>query len=295
MKHNRLGYYLREGISSVFDHGFMSVASVCVIVACLLMMGSFSLLALNVSSIISSMEDENQILVYIDETYTNQQSRSVQPAIEAVPNVASATFISREQAFQSFREQYEDSSLLDDLDASILRDRYIVLLDDISYMADTQQNLRNIDGVVKVSAHLELSKGFITLRNIVSAVSVVIVAVLFVVSLFIMSNTIKLTTFERREEIAIMKMVGATSSFIRWPFVIEGLILGIFAACIGFLAQWGIYEGITKAFVENSGLSFLKVIPFGEVALPLLIVFAAVGVIVGAIGSSLAIRNYLKV
>jgi len=132
-------------------------------------------------------------------------------------------------------------------------------------------------------------------RNIVSAVSLVLVIILFVISLFIMSNTIKLTTFERRDEIAIMKMVGATSGFIRWPFVIEGLILGSIGSLSAYLIQWGVYKLVSDDVIAASGLSFVKALPFATIAAPMLGAFLAVGLGVGIIGSLVAIRNYLKV
>lgn len=196
---------------------------------------------------------------------------------------------------KSFVSTYDDQSLFDGLDSSVLRHRYIIYLDDIAKMADTQQALVNVQGIAKVSAHLEIGRGFVRVRNIVSAVSLVLVIILFVISLFIMSNTIKLTTFERRDEIAIMKMVGATSGFIRWPFVIEGLILGSIGSLSAYLIQWGVYKLVSDDVIAASGLSFVKALPFATIAAPMLGAFLAVGLGVGIIGSLVAIRNYLKV
>ena len=290
-----MNYFIKEGVGSIFTHRFMSFASVFIIVACLIIMGSFSLIALNVDRIIDTLEDENQIMVFVDENYTEAAAKGLESTIAGVENVASVEFVSREMALDSFKDLYEDSSLLEDLEADVLRDRYIVYLDDISLMQETQQALSDIDGVVKVNAHLEISEGFIKVRNVVSAVSILLVIVLLVISLFIMSNTIKLTTVDRKEEIAIMKMVGATSSFIRWPFVVQGLILGILGALIAFLAQWGLYELVAQNIMTGTGLSFVSVIPFDRVAIYILATFLALGLGVGIFGSITAIKNYLKV
>jgi len=296
MKLNRIGYYIKEGVDSVFTHGFMSFASVCTIVACLLIMGSFSLLALNVGSIINSLEDDNQILAYVDENLSEADARALETEIEAVDNVVSADFISRDTAMENFVKQYEKSELLEGLDSSVLRHRYLIRLNDISLMERTQNDVAAVNGIAKVNAHLEISRGFIAIRNIVLAVSAIFIAVLLIISLFIISNTIKLTTVERREEIAIMKMVGASNSFIRGPFMVEGLILGMTGACIAFLAQWGLYMLIYDNIISHTTLSFLMVvIPFGQVAVPMFVAFAAVGFVVGMFGSVLAIKNYLKV
>lgn len=297
MKKNRsnLGYYIKEGVSSIFTRGFMSFASVCITVACLIVMGSFSLLALNVNDIIEDFEDENVVLAFVEETYTQEQTQALKSVISAVEHVDSVEFISKEDAYTSFTDKYEDSSLFSDLDSTVLRDRYAVYLDDVEFTADVQNSLKNITGVADVSANLKIADGFITARNIVSAVSIVLVIILAIVSLFIMSNTVKLTTFDRKEEIAIMKMVGATNSFIRWPFVLQGFILGMIGALVAFIAQWGIYELVADLVTSHNTIAFISVVPFATVAVPMLIVFLIIGFAVGVGGSALAIKNYLKV
>ena len=162
-------------------------------------------------------------------------------------------------------------------------------------MEYTKADLEDVDGVAKVSAYLEYAQSFITVRNIVGVVSLVLIIILMIVSFFIMTNTIKLTTFTRREEIAIMKMVGASNAFIRCPFVVEGLVLGLFGGALAFLIQWGVYELVCGKVVAGLTGTFISVVPFASVMWPVLIVFLAVGVLVGAVGGSTAIRNYLRV
>ena len=295
MRGNRFGYYIREGVSSIFNHGFMSFASVCIIVACLLIMGSFTLLALNVDNVIDNMESQNEIMAFVDDSLTEEQGRALESAIEALPNVDRAVFITREKAWEDFVETYENPRFFEGLDSTVTRDRYVVYLDDISRMEETYAALKQVEGIDWVRAQLRLSQGFVRIRNVVTLVSMGLVAVLFVISLFIMSNTIKLTTVERRDEIAIMKMVGATSTFIRWPFVVQGLILGLIGSLVSFTLEWGLYQLLAQQLVSGAGISFLSVIPFYKVSIPILIAFGVVGLGVGAIGSSLAIKNYLKV
>ena len=297
MKKNRsnFGYYIKEGVSSIFTRGFMSFVSVCITVACLIVMGSFSLLALNVNEIIRDFEEENVVLAFVDETYTDEQAAELESVILGLDHVISVDFISKEEAYDSFTSKYEDSSLFSDLDYTVLRDRYAVYLDDVEFTADVQLALKNTVGIANVSANLDIAEGFITARNIVSAVSLVLVAILVIISLFIMSNTVKLTTFDRKEEIAIMKMVGATNSFIRWPFVFQGFILGIVGALVAFIIQWGVYELVSDLISANNAIAFISVVPFAVVAVPILIIFLIIGFAVGVGGSSLAIKNYLKV
>ena len=288
MKLNRFNYLMTQGVKNIFTHGFMSFASITIIIACLLIMGSFSLLTLNIDANIDRLQNQNEVIAYVDETLSEDEARA------AVPNVATVEFVTREQAMQTFEAEY-DSDLFDNIDASVFRHRYVVTLDDLSLMKDTQAALKNVDGIADVTAHLDYAENFITFRNIVSVVSVVLIVILIAVSLFIMTNTIKLATFGRREEIAIMKMVGATNGFIRLPFVVEGLVLGLVGGLVAFLLQWGLYSLIVSKIMSTMAAGIITVLPFASVALPLLLVFLGVGVLVGVFGGLTAIRNYLKV
>ena len=295
MKLNRLGYLFKEGLRGVFSHGFRSFASITVIAACLIIMGSFALVGVNVDSIIKSMEQDSQILAFVDESLTQEDARLLEGAIRTLSNVREVKFVTREEALDNYKSQYEDTSLFDDIDASVLRNRYVIYLNDITLMEQTKEALENVPGVADVNAEVGIAKGFITVRNVVSVITAILIVILLVVSLFMMSNTIKLATFTRREEIAIMKMVGANNGFIRFPFVVEGLIMGLLGAGIGFLMQWAIYNFISERIMNSMAGNLFTVLPFGTIMTPLLLVYLAVGVLVGAFGGGMAIRNYLKV
>ena len=292
---NKLGYLFREGFRSITKHGFMSFASVTILIACLVIMGSFALLAVNIDALINKLESENEMLAFIDESYSQKDAEALESQLTEIPNISKVEFVTREQAMEEFKKGYENSSLFDEIDPSVFRDRYVVYLKDIGLMADPKAQLQKIDGIADVSAQLDISQGFVTTRNIVGAVSLVLIVILFVVSVFIMSNTIKLTTFGRREEIAIMKMVGATNSFIRTPFIIEGLTLGIIGAGLAMLLEWGIYTLITEKIMTSIAGTYVSVLAFNTLVMPLGLVFLGIGVLVGAFGGSTAIRNYLKV
>ena len=295
MKLNRYGYLIGEGFRNIFTHGFMSFASVTIIIACLIVMGSFTLLDININNIIDDIGNQNQILAYVDESMSAQDaSAKIQTKLTAIDNVANVEFVSRSEAKDNFMEKY-DESLMDGIDDTVFRHRFVIQLVDLSLMADTQAAISEVDGIVKVNAPIDYADKFISVRNVVSVVSLALIVILVFVSLFIMSNTIKLATFGRREEIAIMKMVGASNSFIRCPFVIEGLVLGIVGGGLAFLAQWGLYRALEAKIAQSLAISFVEVVPFTQLWPFVLVVFMAVGVIVGAFGGAIAIRNYLKV
>ena len=294
MRLNNIGYLTKEGFKGIFKHGFMSFASVTIIMACLLIMGVFTLLAMNINSIISELEQQNEIVAFVDDSYPEAEAEGLKNAVLSVNNVESVEFVTRQEAMDTFAEDY-DSGLFDEIDATTFRDRYIVHVTDISKTAQTKDDLEEVEGIAKVNAHLEYADGFIKVRNVVSIISGILVLILAVVSVFIMSNTIKLATFTRREEIAIMRMVGATNSFIRMPFIIEGLILGILGGGLAFLAVWGLYEAVCSHLLDGVVGGLISVVPFSTIMWPMLAVFLGVGIIVGVFGGNIAIRNYLKV
>jgi len=295
MARHDFGYFAREGFNNMFSHGFMTFATIGITVACLLIMGTFTLVAVNADANLKDLEAENQILAYVDEHYSEKQTEALKAKLEAIPNVASAEHIDREQAMEEFVAKYPDEELFQDLDPKILRDRYIIKIDDLELQRETVQALRNTEGVADVSAYEAVADGFITLRNVATVVCVALIVILFVVSVFITSNTIRLTTFDRREEIAIMRMVGATNGFIRWPFVYEGFLLGLLSAAIAFGLQWGLYAAVAKGVDNNDTLQLIRVLAFEELWQPVAIVFLGAGIVIGVFGSLSAIRKFLQV
>ncbi len=291
---SRIGYLFAEGFRGIFKHGFMSFASVTIIMACLIIMGSVSLLSVNIDALIGDLEDQNEIVALVDETLSDSEAAALQQSISLIDNINTSQFVSREAAMDNFMGNY-DASLMEGIDATVFRHRYVIQLTDIAQMAKTKQDLEAIPGIADVKAHLDYADAFITIRNIVTIVSFALIAVLVFVSFFIMSNTIKLATYSRREEIGIMKMVGASNSFIRLPFVIEGLILGLLGSLLAFVIQWALYNTLCNRILEAFPVSFINLVPFASVQDYVLIGFLAVGVVVGAFGGVNAIRNYLKV
>lgn len=294
MKRFNLGYFITEGARSIISHGLMSFAAVCMIVACLLIMGSFSLVAVNAERMLGDLESENIFLAYIEETYTDEQIQRLRQKIETIDNVAEVTFISREEAKAAFLVG-RDNALFQELPDEVFRDRFSIHVKDIELYQDTVNRVKDLEGVGGHWAETEIAKGFVMVRNVAAGIATILVVILVVISFFIISNTTRMATFARREEIAIMKMCGATNSFIRWPFVVEGLILGVTGALIAFFAQWGVYSLICRAVEDANAISFIAVIPFGAMARNVLLAFLGAGTIIGTGGSSIAIRRFLQV
>ena len=296
MRLNSSAYLIREGFRSIGTHRFMSFASVAIIMACLLIMGSFSLVTENINAAIRALENQNEVVAYIDETLSEEDARALQPQIEAIGNIASVEFVNRAAAMQNFMSNFS-SYVQEGIDETVFRNRFVITLDDITFMAQTKVQIQAIPGIGagNVLAHLDYAKAFVTIRNVVSVISLVMIVLLTFISVFIMTNTIKLATFSRREEIGIMRMVGATNGFIRLPFVVEGLVLGVMGGALGFAATALLYQLISKRVVASFGEALFKVVPLQQIALPMFVAYMALSVLVGVFGAANAIRDYLKV
>ena len=295
MKINNIGYLLKEGVRGIFLHGFMSFAAVCVTVACLIIVGSFSILAYNLDVMVNELNQTSEILVYIDSDLSDAEARSIGTKINALSNVLQATFISREEALESFVKDHNGDSAFNGVQASDLRHRYEVTLEDNTLMDQTDAQLQQIPGVAKTNAAYELAQGFTTIQQVLHIVSIAMIAVLLVISLLIISNTVKLAMYDRRDEIFIMKMVGATNGLIRLPFIVEGFTLGMIGAVLAFGLEWVAYDALVQKISQVDALKLFTFVPFENLLVPMLIVFGAAGLFVGVVGSWTSIRKFMDV
>ena len=295
MKLNNLGDLLKEGFRGIFLHGFMSFAAVCVTVACLVIVGSFSALAYNLDVMVQELNQTSEILVYIDSDLSDAEARSIGTKINMLDNVLQARFVSREEALEDFIADHDGDSAFSGVQASDLRHRYVVTLEDNTKMKQTDEQLKQLPGVAKTNAAYELAEGFSTIQDVLHIVSIAVIAVLLVVSLLIISNTVKLAMYDRKDEIAIMKMVGATNGFIRLPFVVEGFTLGMMGAILAFGLEWMGYDALIQKVASVDALQLFHFVPFQELLLPMVAVFCAAGMFVGIVGSWTSIRKFMDV
>ena len=295
MKINNIGYLMKEGLRHIFTHGFMSFAAVCVTVACLLIVGSFAILAYNLDIMVEDLNKTSEILVYVDSSLSDAEAKSIGTKINMLDNVLQATFVSREEALQKFVADHQNDSAFSGVQAQDLRHRFVVTLEDNSRMEETDGQLKQIPGVANTSVAYELAEGFSTVQDVLHIVSYAVIAVLLVVSLLIISNTVKLAMYDRRDEIAIMKMVGATNGFIRLPFVVEGFTLGMMGAILAFGLEWVGYDALIQKIAAVDALQLFNFVPFQELLIPMVIVFAAAGMFVGIVGSWTSIRKFMNV
>ena len=295
MRLNNFGYLIKEGIRGIFLHSFASFAAICVTVACLLIVGSFSSLMYNVNLMVEDLNKTNELLVYIDSELSDAEAKSVGTKINRLDNVLQAKFYSREEALKSFLEDHAGNAALQSVVPEDLRHRYIVVLEDNRKMQQTYDQVLEIPGVAAITAEFEIAEGFATIQQVLRFVALVINGVLLVVSLLIISNTVKIAMYDRKDEIAIMKMVGATNGFIRLPFVVEGFTLGMLGAAVAFALEWVLYDALVLKIEEMDTLRLLNFVPFDELLIPMVATFAAAGMFVGIVGSWTSIRKFMDV
>ena len=289
------GYLLKEGVKGIFSHGFMSFAAVIVTVACLLIVGSFSVLMYNVNNLVQELNQTNEVIVLIDENLDEASARSVETTIRVLDNIREANFKSREQALVEFKEAHDNDPSLDGIIPADLRHRVEVILEENSDMEKTVREIKKIDGVADVTASYELAEGFTAIQRILQIVTIVVMALLGLVSLVIISNTVKLAMMDRKEEIGIMKMVGATNGFIRLPFIVQGFLLGMMGAGIAFGLEWLLYDFLIGRIEAMDTLRMFSFVPFKDLLWPMIATFGGAGLLVGILGSGTSIRKFMDV
>ena len=302
MRLHNFTYLLKEGARNVVSNKLMSLASIGVLMACLLLIGSATLFSLNVNSIVRYVEQQNEVVAFLEADLTREDVQVLELTLGQMDNILETTYISKDAALEQQKADIgpEFEGLLDGLeDDNPLLDRFVLRVGDPSRIENTVAALRATDGILKVNAATEVSYILAGLKRAVTVAGMTIVAILVVVSVVIITNTIKLTVFSRRKEINIMKYVGATDLFIRMPFLVEGMLIGLLAATLAFLMLGYGYTYLLEWIGENYAVQLPLVIDnaidFWEFAPQLLAGFAGLGVFIGVVGSGVFVRKYLKV
>ena len=297
MSFSSVKYLVKEGFRNIWSNRMMSVASVCVLLSCLVLIGSASMMFLNIDSLIDKIEQENVIMVFIKDKTDDENVKKMGEELEANANVDKIEFVPKEDAWQEQLATMEEAqaNLFQEISSDIpLPDAYKVTVKDLNIFTQTVNEIKQLDNIDTVRENSDLAQKLDKLSNTISIIAIVIIAVLFAISLFIISNTIKLTVYSRRLEISIMKSVGATNNFVRLPFIVEGIILGMLAAVVSLFAVWGFYVLAISQFADTFQSIGLAPLPFENYALWMLLAFLGVGVISGVGGSLITMRKYLN-
>lgn len=295
MKGTSLKYLTHEGFRNVWVNRLMSLASVTVLMACLIIMGAGIMIYFNINNVVDKVQSQNVVMVYVADDASEDETTQIGTSLKGISNVESCEFVPKEVAFQEqIQSMGGDAALFEGFDEIPLPDTYKVTVKDLSQFENTVSQIKQIDKVDSVRENSDLASKLLSLRHAVSIVSVGLVVMLFLVALFIISNTIRITMFSRKLEISIMKAVGATNWFIRWPFMIEGMILGTISGIVSLGVLWGLYAVAEKVFAQTLSLIGFSLVPFSEYWWQILLVFVAIGLFTGGFGSLVSMAKYLK-
>lgn len=290
-----INYLTKEGVRNVWSNRLMSIASIAVLSSCLVLIGCAIMLFVNINSMLENVEDQNVIMAYLNDGITDEQVNKVGQDIRMIPSVASVDFVSKEDAYKSQLESMGDeASLLDGLEENPLPDAYKVTLENLNDYDNVMTMLTSVENTLSVRGNSDLAGQVRQIRSGVTYISVGMIIMLLAVSLFIIANTVRVTMYNRRLEISIMKAVGATNWFIRWPFIIEGILIGIISGFVSLLLVFGLYELALKSLGTIFTLFGATSIPFSSYALPMLLAFILIGVFAGVFGSIFSMGRYLK-
>ncbi len=290
-----LRYLTKEGFRNVRIHKLMTVASITVMLSCLLLIGGAYLIYVNIQSVIDRVGEQNVVMVFIQDECSDEDEAALGDRIMQTDNVKDCVFVSKDESYETILyDMGESASVLKDIGSDFLPDAYKVTITDMKTFQDTVDTLKTYENVLHIRENGELASRIASIQNAVGLVSIVIVVILLVVSLFIIANTVRITMFSRSLEISIMKAVGATNWFIRWPFIVEGVIIGLLSALCAYGLVFVLYFAAEKVLATMFAILGNTMVPFENCAVPLIITFASTGIVTGAIGSFISLGRYLK-
>lgn len=300
---NSFFYLVKQGFKNLWNNHLMSLASIGVLVSCMLLIGAAALLSINVSNIIDELEDQSEAIVYLDDDLSEEWINYVRENIVATGKIATIEFISKEEALYSMMESMGDDGILFEAysqdDSNNLPDSFRITFDDVSDLEETLAKIETVDGVYSISALTEVAEVITGVKRMVYIGGIIIIGLLIAVSLMIIGNTIKITVFSRRREVNIMKYVGATNGFIRLPFIVEGISLGVISGGISYGIIYFAYDYLVKWVSSQNATWFSQIItdlvPFSVISDYLLIGFLAGGAFIGLFGCVAFIGKHLKV
>ena len=298
MKYNRLGYLIGEGFSNVFKNKKSTMASIIIMCATMIIFGLFLIIGENVNHFVDNLKLQQGFQVFMKEDATQEEMDKVKEDIRALDGISTIEFVSKEQGLNTMKEKLKDEKgVLDGFNVQKIKASYIVKVTDLERSKTIQSEVEKIDNVVKITNSNETAMKLISIAKVIRIATGVILLLLIIISTFIISNTIKLTVHSRRKEISIMKYVGATNSFIRWPFIVEGIVIGIISSIISIIIVGGTYNIITTKMAASDFVRVMgmNLVGLNEMLTSIILVYLILGIGIGTVGSVVSMRKYLKV
>ncbi|WP_297961629.1 permease-like cell division protein FtsX [uncultured Ruminococcus sp.] len=303
MKLSGIKYLANQGVENIWKNKMMAFATFCVLLISLLLVGIAGLFYINLNSMIKGLGSQNEVVVLMNVGTTEEQNSAAEAAIKELPNIDKVEFISKEEALSRQKSSLPNAEKIFDEyignDASFMPDGFSVTVKDTDLITETTAKISSIANIQSASASPQVAEFLRELRRVVSLIAGAIIIALAVVSMIIISNTTKASVFARREEIQIMKYVGATNAFIRMPFFVEGMVTGLFAGAGAYFITWAVYRAVYNMITEQGMLmntfGVKSLIPFSDIRLPLGLAYLVFGALIGALGSVISTRKHIDV
>ena len=300
MKYNRLGYIIGEGFSNVFKNKKSTSASLIIMCATMIIFGVFLAISENINHFVQKMEQDQGIQVFVNRDASDEEIEDVRTELNKIGGISKIEYRSKEAALNQVKEMLGDhQELVSGLteEDNFLPASYVVKFTDLSQSEQVRQEIEKIDNIESIQSSDKTSQMLVKLANGIKIGTLVILVLLILISTFIISNTIKLTVHARKREISIMKYVGATNNFIRWPFIVEGIIIGVMSSLISILIiglayTWIAEQAIKTEFMQNLGINLVT---FQDMFKSILITYLLLGTGIGMLGSTISMRKYLDV
>lgn len=292
--------FIAEAFQGIFKNGLMTIASIVVVTSCLIMLGVFLVVTLNVNNLSDNIADQCQVKAYVTKEAQKDEAEllRIEEEIKKLEFTKEIRYENGKKKFKEIKSEMtkEELASFNGLPDDLLNDAYNVTVDELSHTDEISKQLLTIDGIERVENAENVVAVINSVRNAVKNVSLWVILAFMLISIFIISNTVKLTVHNRRKEINIMKYVGATDSYIRWPFIFEGILVGLVSAGIAFLTTYSLYTTLYNAVSSDQSIvKFIELLKFKDVWNVFALSYLGLGVVIGAMGSALSIRKYLKV
>ena len=301
MKISGFKYLANQGIENIWKNKMMAFATFCVLLISLLLVGGSALFYVNMNSMILGLGNQNEVAVYLDPSTTQQRVDEINLELQKMDNIDTVEYISKEEAYKRMQNQIsQGKAIFDYIDGyEFMPDGFSVTVIDNDTIEDTTAKIAQISEVQSASSSPQVAEFLRELRRVVSLIAVAVIVALAAVSMIMISNTTKASVFARREEIQIMKYVGATNAFIRTPFFVEGMVTGFFAGAGAFFITWAVYRSVFRILMEQGTLMRAfgvgSIIPFNKIQLWVALAYLVIGALVGALGSVVSTRRHIDV
>ncbi len=289
-----LFFLIKSAFKNIFKNWLLTIASISILTVCLVVLGSVMLIIANINIFIDEVGDESQIVIFIEEDLSVEEVTRINNELHAISNIGNINYKSNQMILEEYMDSLgEDAWLFEDLEAETFRNSFVFNIKDIEKFDQTIYEVEKIEGIAKIKERRDVVQRIVDIKEVLMFLSFWIVAIFLIISLVIITNSVKISVYAKKQEIFLMKYVGATDAFIEAPYFLEGIIIGLTAGVIAILSQIYVYNQVLAPILSDLG--FIKPLQINSVMSVIIIGFIIAGAVVGTVGSAYPVKKYLNV